>query len=33
MGGVIASVLSDTKPEAGFEKADITLEEIFSGLA
>lgn len=29
MGGVIASVLSDTKPEAGFEKADITLEDAY----
>lgn len=27
MGGVIVSVLSDTKPEAGFEKADPTLED------
>lgn len=29
MGGVIASVLSDEKPEAGFEKADITLEDAY----
>lgn len=29
MGGVIASVLSDGQPEAGFEKAEITLEDAY----
>lgn len=29
MGGVIASVLSETQPEAGFEKKDETLEDAY----
>lgn len=29
MGGVIVSVLADKKPEAGFEKADPTLEDAY----
>ena len=29
MGGVIVSVLSDAKPEAGFEKSDVVLEDAY----
>jgi len=29
MGGVIVSVLSDDKPEAGFEKSDVILEDAY----
>jgi hypothetical protein len=29
MGGVIVSVLSDSKPEAGFEKSDVVLEDAY----
>ncbi len=29
MGGVIVSVLADTKPEAGFEKSDVILEDAY----
>ncbi|MEP1229108.1 MAG: ABC transporter ATP-binding protein [Litorimonas sp.] len=29
MGGVVASVLSDGKPEAGFEKGDVILEDAY----
>ncbi len=29
MGGVIVSVLSDSKPEAGFGKSDVVLEDAY----